>query len=74
MSKKSQSSFDPANILSTSFVIGSTALELALVNTITLAKGAQAIVQSTDLALARYIEMTEQEISKMHRRESVRVD
>ena len=74
MSEKSQSSFDPANILSTSFVIGSTALEMALVTTITFAKGAQAIAQSTDMALARYIEMTEQEISKMRRRESVRVE
>ena len=74
MSEKSQSSFDPANILSTSFVIGSTALETALITTITLAKGAQAIAQSTEIALARYIEMTEQEISKMRRRESVRVE
>ena len=74
MSEKSPSSFDPANILSTSFVIGSTALEMALVTTISLAKGAQAIAQSTDIALARYIEITEQEIGKMRRRESVRVE
>jgi len=74
MSEKPQSSFDPANILSTSFVIGSTALEMALITTTTLAKGAQAIAQSTDTALARYIEMTEHEISKMRHRESVRVE
>lgn len=74
MSEKAPSSFNPADILSTSFVIGSTALEMALMTTISLAKGAQAIAQSTDIALAKYIEMTEQEINRMRRRESVRVE
>lgn len=74
MSEKAPSSFNPADILSTSFVFGSTALEMALMTTISLAKGAQAIAQSTDIALAKYIEMTEQEINRMRRRESVRVE
>jgi hypothetical protein len=74
MSEKASSSFNPADMLSTSFVIGSTALEMALRTTISLARGAQAIAQSTDIALAKYIEMTEQEINRMQRRESVKVE
>jgi hypothetical protein len=74
MSEKAPSSFNPADLLSTSFVLGSTALEMALMTTISVARGAQAIAQSTDMALAKYIEMTEQEINRMRRRESVKVE
>lgn len=74
MSEKAPSSFNPAELLSTSFVLGSTALEMALMTTISVAKGAQAIAQSTDMALAKYIEMTEKEINRMRRRESVKVE
>jgi hypothetical protein len=47
---------------------------MALMTTISVARGAQAISQSTDMALAKYIEMTEQEINRMRRRESVKVE
>jgi hypothetical protein len=61
-------------ILTAPFVIGAAALEMTLSTTISLARVAQIAVQSADTALARYIELTEQEIKKGRRHESVKVE
>lgn len=73
MSEKN-SSFIPAGMLAAPFVIGTAALEMALMTTVSLARVAQITVQSADTALAKYIELTEQEIKKGHRHESVKVE
>ncbi len=74
MSEKNTTSFNPAGILTAPFVIGTTALEMTLMTTLSLARVAQIAVQSADTALAKYIELTEQEIKKGSRRESVKVE
>lgn len=74
MSEKNTTSFNPASILTAPFVIGTTALEMTLLTTLSLARVAQIAVQSADTALAKYIELTEQEIKKGSRRESVKVE
>lgn len=67
-------SFIPAGLLTAPFVLGTAALEMALLTTVSLARVAQITVQSADTALAKYIELTEQEIKKGRRRESVKVE
>jgi hypothetical protein len=57
-------SFNPATLMYISFIMGSAALETALMTTISLAMVEQVIAQSTDTALAKYIELTEQEITE----------
>ncbi|HEY3094294.1 MAG TPA: hypothetical protein VGJ42_00900 [Nitrososphaera sp.] len=66
--------FSPATMLTAPFVIGSAALEMTLMTTVSLARVAQIAVQSADTALAKYIELTEQEIKKGRRHESVKVE
>jgi hypothetical protein len=73
MSEKN-SSFVPAGMLAAPFVLGTAALEMALMTTVSLARVAQITVQSADTALAKYIELTEQEIKKGRRHESVKVE
>ncbi len=67
-------SFNPATMLTAPFVIGTAALEMSLMITLSLARVAQIAVQSADTALAKYIELTEQEIKKGRRHESVKVE
>jgi hypothetical protein len=66
--------FNPAAMLTAPFVMGTAALEMTLMTTISLARVAQIAVQSADTALAKYIELTEQEIKKGRRHESVKVE
>jgi hypothetical protein len=73
MSEKNPA-FDPATILTTPFVIGTAALEMVMMSTLSLARIAQIAVQSADTALAKYIELTEQEIKKGRRHERVSVE
>ncbi len=73
MSEK-DSSFLPAKLLAAPFVLGTAALEMTLLTTASLARLAQITVQSADTALAKYIELTEQEINKGRRRETVKVE
>ena len=73
MSEKN-SSFIPVGMLAAPFVLGTAALEMALMTTVSLARVAQITVQSADTALAKYIELTEQEIKKGRRHESVKVE
>ena len=67
-------SFIPASLLAAPFVLGTAALEMALTTTVSLARLAQITAQSADTALAKYIELTEQEIKKGGRHESVKVE
>jgi len=67
-------SFNPAALLTAPFVLGTAALEMALTTTVSIARMAQITVQSADTALAKYIELTEQEIKKGRRHESVKVE
>ena len=67
-------SFLPAGLLAAPFVIGSAAMEMALMATVSLARVAQITAQSADTGLAKYIELTEQEIKKAKRHESVKVE
>lgn len=67
-------SFIPAGLLTAPFVLGTAALEMALMTTVSLARVAQITVQSADTALAKYIELTEQEIKKGKRHESIKVE
>jgi hypothetical protein len=66
--------FNPAGMLTAPFVIGTAALEMTLMTTLSLARVAQIAIQSADTALAKYIELTEQEIKKGRRHESVKVE
>lgn len=66
--------FNPAAMLTAPFVIASAALEMTLITAVSLARVAQIAVQSADTALAKYIELTEQEIKKGRRHESVKVE
>jgi len=66
--------FNPAGMLTAPFVIGTAALEMTLMTTISLARVVQIAIQSADTALAKYIELTEQEIKKGRRHESVKVE
>jgi hypothetical protein len=67
-------SFIPAGLLAAPFVLGTAAFEMALTTTVSLARVAQITAQSADTALAKYIELTEQEIKRGKRRESVKVE
>lgn len=73
MSEKT-TSFNPLGMLTTPFVLGAAALEMTLMTTATLARVAQIAVQSADTALAKYIELTEQEIKRGRHHESVKVE
>jgi hypothetical protein len=66
--------FNPATMLTAPFVIGTAAFEMTLMTTVSLARVAQIAIQSADTALAKYIELTEQEIKKGRRHESVKVE
>jgi hypothetical protein len=66
--------FNPATILTAPFVIGSAALEMTLMTTVSLARVARIAVQSADTALTKYIELTEEEIKKGRRHESIKVE
>jgi hypothetical protein len=66
--------FSPEAMLTAPFIIGSAALEMTLMTTVSLARVAQIAIQSADTALAKYIELTEQEIKKSGGHESVKVE
>jgi len=47
---------------------------MALMATVSIARMAQIAVQSADTGLGKFIELTEQEIKKDQRRESIKVE
>jgi hypothetical protein len=72
--RRASNTFAPSDMLTFPFVFGRTAFEAGLLASISVAKMAQIAMQSADTALAKYIELTEQEIKRSQRRESVKVD
>jgi hypothetical protein len=76
MSEKTLGSnpYAPVEMLVAPFVIGKAAFEMALTSTVSLARLAQITAQSADTALAKYIQLTEEEIQKGQRKENVKVE
>ena len=64
----------PSDMLAMPFVLGRTAFDVGLLASVSLARMTQIAMQSADTALAKYIELTELEIKKSQRRESVKVE
>ncbi len=56
------------------FVAGRMAQEMALLSSMAAARMAQAAFQSADAAIAKYIELAEQELKRGPRKESVKVE
>lgn len=56
------------------FVAGKVAMDVAISASLTCARMAQIALQSADQAVAKYIELTEKEMTKGQRRESVKVE
>ncbi|HVX02131.1 MAG TPA: hypothetical protein VHA09_03170 [Nitrososphaera sp.] len=56
------------------FVAGKMATEMAMMATVSFARFVQMAAQSADTALAKYIELAEEEMKRAQRKESVRVE
>lgn len=56
------------------FLAGKMAQEMALIASMSAARMAQVALQSADTAVAKYIELTEQELKRDSRKESVKVE
>lgn len=56
------------------FIAGRMAMDVAMSASVACARMTQIAVQSADSALGRYIELTEQEIKRAGKRESVKVE
>lgn len=56
------------------FLAGKVAFEVGMNASLAIARMAQIALESADTAIGRYIELTEQEIKKGQRRESVKVE
>lgn len=63
-----------ADMMAAPFVLARVAAELAMGASVSVARVAQIAMQSADTALAKYIELTEQEMRRGQRRESVKVE
>ncbi len=56
------------------FAFGKAAWEISMIVSISMARMLQIALQSTETALSKYIELTEQEIKRGQRRETVKVE
>jgi hypothetical protein len=72
--RKTTNPFMPSDMLALPFIIGRTAFDVGLLASVSIARMTQIAMQSADTALAKYIELTELEIKKSQRRESVKVE
>jgi hypothetical protein len=72
--RKAYNTFMPSDMLSLPFVVGRAAYDAGLLASVSLARMTQIAMQSADTALAKYIELTEQEIRRSQRKESVKVE
>ena len=72
--RKTTNPFMPSDMLALPFVLGRTAFDVGLLASVSIARMTQIAMQSADTALAKYIELTELEIKKSQRRESVKVE
>jgi hypothetical protein len=64
----------PETLFTAPFVMGKIGFDMALTTAVSLARVAQIAMQSADTALGKYIELTEQEIKRSQRKESVKVE
>jgi hypothetical protein len=62
------------DMMTTPFIIGRAAFEMAMASTVSLARVAQIAAQSADTALAKYIQLTEEEMKRSQRKESVKIE
>jgi len=74
MSEKKTSSFIPSDMLTVPFVVGKAGFDMALMAAVSVARMMQIGFQSADIGIAKYIELTEQELKKGQRRETVKVE
>jgi len=72
--RKTSNPFMSSDLLSLPFVLGRTAFDVGLLASVSLARMTQIAMQSAETALAKYIELTEQEIGRVQRKESVKVE
>ncbi|HEV8386018.1 MAG TPA: hypothetical protein VGQ03_00180 [Nitrososphaera sp.] len=72
--RKTTNPFMPSDMLALPFILGRTAFDVGLLASVSIARMTQIAMQSADTALAKYIELTELEIKKSQRRESVKVE
>ena len=72
--KKTSSPFVPSEMLAIPFVVGRAGFDMALMAAVSVARMAQIGFQSADIGIAKYIELTEQELKKGQRRETVKVE
>lgn len=72
--KKSPNPFMATDMLSMPFFFGRAAYDVALLASVSLARMTRIAMQSADTALSKYIELTEQEIKKSQRHETVKVE
>lgn len=61
-------------MLAAPFTMGRAMFEMTMASTISFAKIAQIAIQSADIALSKYIELTEEELNKVKRKETVKVE
>jgi hypothetical protein len=66
--------FMPSEMLALPFVVGRIAFDIGLMASLSVARMAQIAMQSTDTALAKYIELTERELKRSKQHESVKVE
>jgi hypothetical protein len=72
--RKTTNPFMTSDMLALPFLLGRTAFDVGLLASVSFARMTQIAMQSADTALAKYIELTELEIKKSQRRESVKVE
>ncbi|MGI0037030.1 MAG: hypothetical protein ACRD99_01570 [Nitrososphaera sp.] len=72
--RKTTNSFMTSDMIALPFIIGRAAFDVGLMASVSAARMTQIAMQSADTALAKYIELTELEIKKSQRRESVKVE
>lgn len=72
--KKSPNLFVASDLIALPFFFGRAAYDAGLMASVSIARMTQIAMQTADTALAKYIELTEQEIKKSQRRESVKVE
>ena len=72
--RRTTNPFMPSDMVAFPFVAARATFELGLMASVSVARMAQVAVQSAETAIAKYIELTEQEIKRGQRRESVKVE
>ena len=72
--RKTANPFMPSEMLAFPFVAAKASFEMGLMASVSIARMAQVAVQSAETAIAKYIELTEQEIKRGQRRETVKVE